>query len=291
MTRKETRALSPPIIDPRIVEVGCDVVAWGSRLATAAELPGLRKAPGTLGGEPMPNGLLRHVDEQTVVGLAAVLAAANSSGMGPSEFGRWSVLVAPCFLGRTKFERSFPEYQAEGAWGVSPHLIPGHSLHSPSGTISQALRAHGPNLGIGGTPDSARQALLIAATWLEAGWAEGLWLVETSRDPEPTGEIANTEAGDYRAQALALVGSRPGHDGPRLRVGPRGIAIEGLESDRSSMTLAGFLGRFATGGTVVDGLGTHWRADPGHPAEPARHVHFPPVTPRGDRPAPTREHS
>jgi hypothetical protein len=262
--------LSPENTDRRIAEISCDVIAWGSHRSSAADLPALRKSPGTLGVEPLPNGLLRHVDEQTVVAVAAVLEAIRASGMGPSGFGRWSVLAAPRFLGRAKFEKAFPQYREEGGWGVSPHLVPGHSLHSPSGTISQVLHAHGPNLGIGGTPGGERQALLVAATWLDAGWSEGVWLVVTSRDPEATGEVAISEPGDYRASTLALVASRPGSEGPRLLIGPDAIALQASPDDRPG--LAEILDGLGLAEDSVVGRKTPWRADAGHDAVPASHA-------------------
>jgi hypothetical protein len=225
--------LSSQNLDHRVAEVSCDLVAWSSYRCSAAELPALRKSPGTLGDEPTPNGLLRHADEQTVVGVAAVLKAVRESGLDPSSFGRWSVLAAPRFLGRAKFEASFPQYRAEGAWAVSPHLIPGHSLHSPSGTISQFLHAHGANLGVSGAPGGECEAFLIAATWLEARWADGVWITLTSREPAETGEVAVAEPGDYQALALALVDSRPGFEGPRLQIRPQAIILETSDADRS----------------------------------------------------------
>jgi hypothetical protein len=259
-------------LNQQTAEVSCDVVAWGSYRASAADLPDLRKSPGTLGDEPMPNGLLRHVDEQTVVGVAAVLKAVRESGLEPSSFVRWSVLAAPRFLGRAKFEASFPQYQAEGAWGVSPHLVPGHSLHSPSGTISQVLHAHGANLGIGGTPGGEREAFLVAATWLQADWADGVWLVLTSRDPKATGEVAVSEPGDYRSLALALVGSRPDHTGLRLQIGPQSITLETSSNDQAAR--AELLDWIKPVGDSSVRAGTTWRADVGHDSGPARPPHF-----------------
>ncbi len=207
----------------------------------------------------MANGLLRHVDEQTVAGVAAVLKAVRDSGLDPSGFERWSVLAAPRFLGRARFEASFPLYRDEGAWSVSPHLIPGHSLHSPSGTISQVLHAHGPNLGIGGTPGGELEALLVAATWLEAGWAEGVWVVLSSRDPEDKGAIAISEPGDYRALALALVGSRPEFAGPKLRISPNSLTLEA--EPELEQELLGWIKSAQT--LTAEGEKT-WRADTGH---------------------------
>jgi hypothetical protein len=279
--------LSPQVPDQRIADVSCDVVAWASSRASAADLPSLRKSPGILGDEPMPNGLLRHVDEQTVVGVSAVLRAVRESGREPSSFGRWSVLVAPRFLGRARFEASFPQYRDEGAWGVSPHLIPGHSLHSPSGTISQVLHAHGPNLGVGGTPGAEREAFLIAATWLEAGWADGVWLVLTGRDPGETGEVEVSEPGAYRALALALVGSRPESVGPRLQVRPGSITLETSDGDHPARAeLGDWLGPAEA---PAVGVGTTWRADAGHDSGAAGHGHHCPIQPRRGRHTRNRE--
>jgi hypothetical protein len=229
----------------------------------------------------MPNGLLRHVDEQTVAGVAAVLKSVAEWGRKPSSFGRWSVLAAPRFLGRAKFEKSFPEYRDEGGWGVSPHLIPGHSLHSPSGTISQVLHAQGPNLGIGGTPGGEREALLVASTWIDAGWAEGVWIVLTSRDPLPTGTTAISEPGDYRGFALALVGSRPEFDGPRLQIGPQAITLETSDTDR--LALAEFVDWLEPIQNPIAEGATQWRAEVGHGSDPSRHVHNAPAHPRSGR--------
>jgi len=268
-------------LDQRVAEVVCDVVACGSYRASAAELPALRKSPGNLGDEPIPNGLLRHSDEQTVVGLAAVLSVVRQSGLDPSSFGRWSVLAAPRFLGRTKFEASFARYQAEGAWGVSPYLIPGLSLHSPSGTISQVLHAQGANLGIGGTPGGEREALLIAGTWLEAGWTEGVWLVLTGRDPEDAGEVAFPDTGDYRALALALVRSRRESEGLKIRIRPEAITLETSGADQG--VRAELLDWLKPTEASIVGGGMIWRTDDGHDHNPSRKAYPSPNILRNDR--------
>ena len=230
---------------------------------------------------------LRHVDEQTVVGVATVLKAVRDSGLEPSGFARWSVLAAPRFLGRAKFEATFPQYVAEGAWGVSPHLVPGHSLHSPSGTISQVLHAHGPNLGIGGTPGGERQAFLVAATWLEAGWTDGIWIVLTSRDPVATGDVAVSEPGDYQALALALVGSRPEFEGPKLQIQPSEITLE--TSDADHLVRAELLQWLQPTADPIIASGPTWRADVGHGSGLAKRAHISPTLPRSDRKSRNRE--
>ena len=202
--------------------------------AAPEEVPALRKTPDEPGGIAVHPSLLRHADEQTVVGLAAVLRAIRREGLDPAGFGDWSVLVAPRYLGRAAFERAFPTFRAESAWGVSPHLIPAHSLHSPSGTISQAIKAHGPNLGVGGTPGGDREALLCASTWLLTGSTPGVWVVLTGRATETDGI---GPAGDYEALALAIVPSTIDLDGPRLQVSPEAVRARGLaDSDDRALS-------------------------------------------------------
>jgi hypothetical protein len=161
----------------RLAPVEVALIARGAFRASLEDFPTLRKAPDPSGQVAVHPSLLRHADEQTVVGLAAVFRAVLEGGLDLAGFGDWSVLAAPRYHGRAAFERAFPTFQREGAWGVSPHLIPAHSLHSPSGTISQALKAQGANLGVGGTPGGEREALLFASTLLRVGGIAGVWVV------------------------------------------------------------------------------------------------------------------
>ncbi len=216
---------------------GCALMARAAFRAPADAIAGLRKAPDEPGGFSVHPSLLRHADEQTVAGLAAVYRAIRLARLDPDGFADWSVLAAPRYLGRAAFERAFPTFRDEGAWGVSPHLIPAHSLHSPSGTISQALKAHGPNLGIGGTPGGAREALLCAATWLGSGIAPGVWVVLTGRVDQSDG---TADAGDYEALALALAPEGAAADAPILHVSPEGVDLAAFGDD-SSPSLARWL--------------------------------------------------
>ncbi len=185
-----------------------------------------------------------------MVGLAAVLRAIREGGLDPLGFGEWAVLAAPRYFGRAAFERAFPTFQEEGAWGISPHLIPAHSLHSPSGTISQALKAQGPNLGVGGTPGGEFEALLFASTLLMTGASPGVWLVLTARESERDGSAL---AGDYEALALALSPMIPSFQGPRLRVSPVEVRAVGVAD-----TLSRNVARWLEPGTL--------RVDAGHPS-------------------------
>ncbi len=260
------------------------MIARAAFRATAAEIPGLRKAPGRFAGAAASPTVLRHADEQTVVGLVALLRAAAGLADEPGAFADWSVLAAPRFLGRAMFQVAFGQFVAEGAWGVSPHLVPAHSLHSPSGTFSQVLKAHGPNLGIGGTPGGEREALLAAATWLDMGIAPGVWLVASGRSDCGNGAVALASPGDYEAVALALTLAPPTLGGrrPRLLIEPGALRLDpsaGTEADRAEVSA--WLGL----ADPMDDPGPSWRADAGHVAgsdHPPHHLRPGPI--RVERP-------
>jgi len=205
--------------------VACDVAAFAAVRATAAELPGLRQQPGPA-GHPLPPAFLKHADEQTVVALAAVSRAIDAGGLAGTDFRDWGAVASPRFLGRVAMAAAVQRFAREGAWGVSPHLIPHRSLHSISGTVSQALKLHGPNFGSGGGPGGAEEALLTATTLLQGGSLRGVWLVLTGWDPEPVPDAKGAPpAGVVCAGlALALTPARAGWPGLRLRVafGPPG---------------------------------------------------------------------
>src|SRR5262249_39805617 len=156
------------------------VVARDERDIALAEVAALRKSPGPGPGYGQPALFLKHADEQTVAALASVLAALHSTGMTPEQLSSWGVVACPRFLGRAQMAASYAAFREEGAWGMSPHVIPHHSLHAVSGTISMALQLHGPNVGASG-PD---EALLVAAGFLARGLAPGVIVVWTLLDAE-----------------------------------------------------------------------------------------------------------
>lgn len=176
------------------------VVAHGLIRAGAAQIPALRHLPASAGGHAVPASLLRHADAQTVVGLAAVVTAMEASGLDPAQCSDWGIVAAPRFLGRVQLAGAFAQYAIDGAWGVSPHLVPHHSLHSMAGTISQALKISGPNLGAGGGREGEREAFLAATTLLAREGLPGVWLVVTGWVPE-LAPAATENAGAETAQA------------------------------------------------------------------------------------------
>ncbi|MDR3634820.1 MAG: hypothetical protein P4L84_13530 [Isosphaeraceae bacterium] len=204
-----------------------DVLARSALRIRADQVPELRKSPCTPGGAALPASLLKHADEQTVAGIAAVLGAIEEAGLEAGAFGDWAVVVAPRHLGRATFFRTaFPQFQAEGAWGVSPHLISSLSLHSPSGAISLALKARGPNLGVGGGPGGEVSAFLMAAMMLEAGSVPGAWVVLSGWSRLRAEDRPENGLGEYLACAVALVPPRPDWNGGRLCVLPAAVFFE-----------------------------------------------------------------
>jgi hypothetical protein len=210
----------------------CDVAAVGVARATLESLPALRQNPGVAPAGPLPLSFLKHADEQTVVGLAAVLQAVQQYRLTETSFTHWGALAAPRFQGRLALAAALTRFAAEGAWGISPHLIPHRSLHAISGTVSQALKIHGPNFGVGGGPGSAAEVILAAAALL-GGWdVPGVWVVMTGWNPEPVPDRQGrtTTPAVCSAVALALLPSRPGWHGLRLRVAP---AVYGERAGRA----------------------------------------------------------
>ena len=200
--------------------VSCDLAADATVRAGLESLPELRKHPGSVHGEPVPPSLLKHADEQTVAGLVAVCQALASPALQATDFRDWGVAAAPRFLGRPAMAAALQRFQAEGAWGVSPHLIPHRSLHSLSGTVSQALKIHGPNFGVGGGPGGVAEVLLAATAMLERRKLPGVWVVLTCLDPELAPDESGRPASGTKCVglALALMPIRRGAAGRHMRL-------------------------------------------------------------------------
>jgi hypothetical protein len=211
-----------PIATVRESALCCDVLAHGGAWIAPEQLAGVRRKPGPAPSVPLPVSVLKHSDDQTVAGMAAVLQAISSGGLGSTHFTEWGVLAAPRFLGRVAMVSLLQRFAAEGAWGVTPHLIPHRSLHSLSGTVSQALKIHGPNLGIGGGPGALAEILWTATAMLHGDRLPGVWIVLTGWTPEPVGEAGEPLPAEARctALAMALTAARSGWHGPRIRLIP-----------------------------------------------------------------------
>ena len=133
MTRKDSCHLKPtPTADPAGPATCCDVAAFGIVRAPADAFPAFRQQP----GRSLPANFLKHADEQTVAGIAAVFQAIDRGGLTGTHFTHWGVLAAPRFLGRALLAVTFERFAVEGAWGISPHVIPHRSLHAVAGVSS-----------------------------------------------------------------------------------------------------------------------------------------------------------
>jgi hypothetical protein len=199
----------------------CDLAAYATVRLPLEQLAEFRRQPGPVPAEaPLPASFLKHADEQTVAGLTAVYQAIHSYHLPAREFTDWGVVAAPRFLGRSALAVTLQRFRAEGAWGVSPHLIPHRSLHSLSGTVSQALKIHGPNFGVGGGPGCTTEVLLAAFAMLHGQRLPGVWVVLTATTPEvslaPDGQPIPGSA--CIGLALALVPAGTGTTGIHLQM-------------------------------------------------------------------------
>jgi len=211
--------------------VCCEVVGHAAlRLAPDALAVWRGQLSARTGGRLTPS-FVKHADDQTVAALAGVLQAMDDFGLRPGAMNDWGVLAAPRYLGRVALAQTMLRFAAEGAWGLSPHMIPHRSLHSVSGTVSQALNFQGFNLGVGGGLHAASEALLLAGAILAENRLPGLWVTLTGFDPEvvPTAGGREARPCDCCAVALALNAARDEPAGWRLCVNaaPAALASDG----------------------------------------------------------------
>jgi hypothetical protein len=237
----------------------CDIVAHAAVQVPTDQVAPLRRNPGTLQVKTFTPAMLRLADEQTVVAISAVFQAIERHGLAGTDFTHWGILGTPTFLGRSTVVHAILRFRKDGAWGVSPHIIPHRLLHAVSGTLSQVLGVHGPNYGVGGGPDGISEALLTAMTLINTEKLPGLWLMLTGHDPEPTldEEGLITSPGVCVAMALALAAPQPGHRGLRLRLdagvnspGPSLVSHQGLREALSGASPS------KTAAWRIDGFGT-----------------------------------
>jgi hypothetical protein len=188
----------------RIAAPAYGVLALGSAEANAEEVAVLRRSLGPAGQPPFPTSLLKAAEEQTVVALAAVVRALAQGGAAGQNWEEWGVVAAPRSLGRLAAAEALYKFHHGGVGKISPFVVPHHSLHALSGTISQAFRMYGPNLGVGGHAGAIWEGLLTVLTLLAEGTVAGLWLVVSECDPEPVPAPAGGSLVPVRYRALAL---------------------------------------------------------------------------------------
>jgi len=164
----------------------CGVASHALVEATLAEIPGLRDQPVPEGAAALPPRYLRHCDEQTVVGIRAVLAAIAAYPEPRPTFADYGVVAAPCQAGRIATAQSLAMLRTAGGVAVSPHIVPQCSLHSLAGAVSVALGMHGPNLGSSGGEHAVSEGLFTSLSLLAADPSlPGIWLVVSGWTQEP----------------------------------------------------------------------------------------------------------
>ncbi len=196
-----------PTSPARANAVTMSMAGFAIGCANAAQLAPLREHPHLPPDRSVPLGFLKHSDHQTVLALATISKAMSFLKEPTDNYRNWGVVAAANLFGRAGILRGLMDYRQDGPWGITPHLIPHHSLHAMSGTISQSLRIHGPNFGIGGGPTAVAEAFLVAATMISENNLPGLWVVLCGHEEECFSSAPNSDSphtSPYLAAAVAL---------------------------------------------------------------------------------------
>lgn len=207
--------------------------------ARASEIDGLRDPEPAPGVPALPPRFLRHCDEQTVVGMHAVLRAMAASARDGHErtCARHGVVAAACQAGRVAAARALVLLRDGGPVTVSPHIVPQASLHSIAGAVSVGLGMHGPHLGVSGGPDAIGEGIIAATSLLEGCGDDlpGVWVVLSEWAAEPVLGSDGSVTDDPVCRAIAFTlsaGAVPaGTSAPTLALrmprGPQGPLRDG----------------------------------------------------------------
>ncbi|NBT12979.1 MAG: hypothetical protein EBS56_05265 [Planctomycetia bacterium] len=169
-----------------------------------SEIQALRDVPVPVGAPALPPRFLRHCDEQTVVGVRAVLEALACESAAPRSLARDGVIAAPRLAGRITAAQTLAQVATAGDVAVSPHVVPQCSLHALASAVSVALGMHGPNFGTSGGPEALSEGLFTALSLVQTAGCDRLWLVLTEWDEEPVLDAAGRPGNDPLCRALAL---------------------------------------------------------------------------------------
>ena len=177
------------------VSAACGVASHALVEAPLAAIAILRDSSVPEGVPALPSRFLRHCDEQTVVGMRAVLAAIAAHPEPRPSFAEYGVVAAPCQAGRIATAQSLAMLRTAGGVAVSPHIVPQCSLHSAAGAVSVALGMHGPNIGASGGQHAVSEGLftslsMLAASAVTGESLPGIWLVVSSWTQEPSLDAA-----------------------------------------------------------------------------------------------------
>ena len=168
---------------------------------SSSEISSIRLNLNSLLPNPLSTSILKSLDEQTVIALKC----AHQATRWLNNLQNWGVIVCPKIPGRKRVFSAFEKFKVESAWGISPHVAPYDSLHSPSGILSIAFQMHGLNLGSGGYAGMEGQAALAGFTALKNNYVSGLLLIWTGyreEYPLPSNEADNKQVIDGFALAI-----------------------------------------------------------------------------------------
>jgi hypothetical protein len=265
--------MHPSIPNAEAVGAACGVAGHALLVARAEEIAALRDGPVPAGAPTLPPRFLRHSDEQTVVGLRAVLAAMAATAEPHPTWESFGVVAAACRAGRLPTAQSLVVAREGGGVAVSPHVVPQCSLHAPAGAVSVALGMHGPNVGVAGGRYAVSEGLVTSLSLLASGLGParaslpGIWLVLTSWTDEPALDDRGRPASGpvLRGLAVALLPEAASTGVPRLvlRGSAARLAIHAESGAPTGMsgigppgTAAGEIARLAA--ALDAGAGTTW---------------------------------
>lgn len=187
-----------------------NVTARATIAARLADIAALRDGGWAESARPLPRRFLRHADEQTVVGMHAVLAAIGTLPASHSLAGN-GVIAASCQAGRVAAAQTLVQAKRGGGVTVSTQIVPQGSLHSLAGAVSVGLGMHGPNIGVSGGPAAVSEGLLTAFSWLHGSGpvaCDTVWLVITGWDDEPALDADGQPTTDPVCRGVTLSVSR-----------------------------------------------------------------------------------
>lgn len=199
------------------VHAACGIGCHALVEARLSEIGPLRDRATPSDAPPLPPRFLRHADEQTVVGVRAVLEAMSAHPAPRPSFADYGVVAASCRAGRFATAQSLAQARVGGGVAVSPHVVPQCSLHALAGAVSVACGMHGPNVGSSGGGHAVAEGLFTALSLLAGAAATpgsglpGMWLVLCGWDREPELDeqgrpipVASADEPICRALAVAL---------------------------------------------------------------------------------------
>jgi hypothetical protein len=171
---------------------------------TLPELAAIRKTPPACFSARLAPQLLKHSEEQTLASLVAVYQAMADFELTDQDYSQWAVVSSSRYMARSAFAAVIDKYRVDGPWGVSVQVIPHRTPHAVAGTISLALQAHGPCIGMNGGQGGDNSALISLPCLLRNSERPGAWMVFSGWSPELAIDRSGKSISDSTCVAVAL---------------------------------------------------------------------------------------